>query len=89
MCIRDRFNTARIEALELDNLMEIAVATMHSAQARTESRGAHAREDNAERDDVHWLKHSLFYKKDQQLVYKPVRLKPLTVDSFEPKARVY
>ena len=83
------FNTARIEALELDNLMEIAVATMHSAQARTESRGAHAREDNAERDDVHWLKHSLFYKKDQQLVYKPVRLKPLTVDSFEPKARVY
>ena len=83
------FNTARVEALELDNLMEVAVATMHAAHARTESRGAHAREDFSERDDVNWLKHSLIYKQDQRLVYKPVRLQPLTVESFEPKARVY
>ena len=92
MQIKDKsqvFNTARVEALELDNLMEVAVATMHSAHARTESRGAHAREDFPERDDVNWLQHSLIYKDKQKLVYKPVRLTPLTVDSFEPKARVY
>ncbi len=83
------FNTARVEALELDNLMEVAVATMHAANARTESRGAHAREDFGERDDVNWLKHSLFYKQNNTLAYKPVRLKPLTVESFEPKKRVY
>ena len=83
------FNTARVEALELDNLIEVAVATMHSANARTESRGAHAREDFAERDDAKWLKHTLFYKENNQLTYKPVNLKPQTVESFEPKARVY
>jgi len=83
------FNTARVEALELDNLMEVAVATMHAANARTESRGAHAREDFGERDDIKWLKHSLFYKQNNMLTYKPVRLKPLTVESFEPKKRVY
>ena len=83
------FNTARVEALELDNLIEVAVATMHAAHNRTESRGAHAREDFAERDDTKWLVHSLFYKKNNRLTYKPVRLKPQTVESFEPKARVY
>ena len=83
------FNTARVEALELDNLIEVAVATMHSANNRTESRGAHAREDFAERDDTKWLVHSLFYKENNRLAYKPVRLKPQTVESFEPKARVY
>jgi succinate dehydrogenase / fumarate reductase, flavoprotein subunit len=83
------FNTARVEALELDNLIESAVATMHAANNRTESRGAHAREDFGARDDVAWLKHSLFYKQNNTLTYKPVRLKPLTVESFEPKARVY
>jgi succinate dehydrogenase / fumarate reductase, flavoprotein subunit len=83
------FNTARVEALELDNLIEVAVATMHSANARTESRGAHAREDFAERDDVKWLTHSLFHKENKRLSYKPVNLKPQTVESFEPKARVY
>ena len=83
------FNTARVEALELDNLIEVAVAAMHSANARHESRGAHAREDFAERDDESWLKHSLFYKENNTLRYKPVVLKQQTVESFEPKKRVY
>jgi succinate dehydrogenase / fumarate reductase, flavoprotein subunit len=83
------FNTARVEALELDNLVEVAMATMHAAHARTESRGAHAREDFSERDDVNWLSHSLFFKEGKQLRYKPVRLTPQTVPSFAPKARVY
>jgi succinate dehydrogenase / fumarate reductase flavoprotein subunit len=83
------FNTARVDALELDNLIEVALATMHAAEARTESRGAHAREDFSERDDVNWLKHSLYYRENNRLEYKGVRLKPQTVESFEPKARVY
>ncbi|MFW5432244.1 MAG: succinate dehydrogenase flavoprotein subunit [Methylophilaceae bacterium] len=83
------FNTALVEALELDNMIEVAVATMHAAHNRTESRGAHAREDFEDRDDKNWLTHSLYYKQGQKLTYKPVRLKPLTVKSFEPKARVY
>jgi succinate dehydrogenase / fumarate reductase flavoprotein subunit len=83
------FNTARVEALELDNLVEVALATMHAAEARTESRGAHAREDFSERDDKNWLTHSLYYREGHRLAYKPVRLKPQTVESFEPKARVY
>ena len=90
--IRDKsrvFNTARIEALELDNLIEVAQATMVAATARTESRGAHARDDFPQRDDQNWLRHSLYFRDGQRLDYKPVRLKPLTVESFPLKPRVY
>lgn len=90
--IRDKskvFNTARIEALELENMKEVATATMISAEARRESRGAHARDDYPQRDDVKWLKHTLFFSENNRLDYKPVRLKPLTVESFPPKARTY
>lgn len=83
------FNTACVEALELDNLIEVAQATMVSAAAREESRGGHARDDFPERDDDHWLKHSLYFSEGQKLDYKPVRLKPLSVESFPLKARVY
>ncbi|MCB1948580.1 succinate dehydrogenase flavoprotein subunit [Nitrosomonas sp.] len=83
------FNTARVEALELDNMKEVAMATMVSAEARRESRGAHARDDFPERDDDNWLKHTLFFSEGNRLDYKPVRLKPLTVDSFPPKKRTY
>ncbi|MCC6069278.1 succinate dehydrogenase flavoprotein subunit [Ferrovum sp. PN-J185] len=83
------FNTARIEALELENLIIVAEATLVSAEARKESRGAHARDDFKERDDKNWLKHSLWYQEGNRMDYKPVNLKPLTVESFEPKVRVY
>jgi succinate dehydrogenase / fumarate reductase flavoprotein subunit len=83
------FNTARIEAFELENLMEVALATIVSAAARHESRGAHSRVDFPERDDLHWLKHTLYYRESQRIDYKPVRMKPLTVESFPPKKREY
>jgi succinate dehydrogenase / fumarate reductase flavoprotein subunit len=83
------FNTARVEALELDNLVETAVSTMISADARHESRGAHDRSDYPSRDDAAWMKHTLWFKEGDKLEYKPVKLKPMTVESFEPKARVY
>jgi succinate dehydrogenase / fumarate reductase flavoprotein subunit len=83
------FNTARIEALELDNLIEVARASMISADARKESRGAHDRADFPKRDDANWLKHSLWFRDGDRLDYKPVHLKPLTAASFEPKVRTY
>lgn len=83
------FNTARIEAMELENLIEIGVATVTSALARTESRGAHSRIDYPERDDARWMRHSLFSLDGDKMDYKPVRMKPLTVDTFPPMKRTY
>lgn len=83
------FNTARVEALELENLMDVSIATVISAAARQESRGAHSRLDYPKRDDKKWLKHSLFFMAGHKLDYKPVRMKPLSVDPFPPKERVY
>jgi succinate dehydrogenase, flavoprotein subunit, E. coli/mitochondrial subgroup len=83
------FNTARIEALELENLMELALATVTSALGRTESRGAHTRVDYPERDDERWLRHTLFLRDGRTLDYKPVRMKPLTVETFPPQERTY
>lgn len=93
------FNTARIEALEVDNLMEVAQATMVSAAARTECRGAHMVDDYDRpaddpqyplgRNDDEWLKHTLWYSEGNRLDYKEVNLKPLTVESVPPKVRTF
>ena len=83
------FNTARVECLELQNLFEVAEATAIAAEARDESRGAHAREDFTERDDVNWLCHSMYYPGDKRVGKRDVNFKPKTVATFEPKARTY
>jgi succinate dehydrogenase / fumarate reductase flavoprotein subunit len=93
------FNTARVEALEVDNMMEAAQATMVSAAARKECRGAHTVDDYNRpaddatcplgRDDVNWLKHTLWDRASNSLSYKPVNLKPLTVASVPPKVRTF
>jgi succinate dehydrogenase / fumarate reductase, flavoprotein subunit len=90
------FNTARVEALEVENLIECARATMVSAAARRESRGAHTVNDYADtpecpngRNDEVWMKHSLWYSEGDRLDYKPVNLKPLTAESIPPKVRTF
>jgi succinate dehydrogenase / fumarate reductase flavoprotein subunit len=83
------FNTARIEALEVANLVEVARATMVSAEARKESRGAHANSDHDQRDDENWLRHTLWHSADNRLEYKPVHMQPLSVESVPPKARTF
>jgi succinate dehydrogenase / fumarate reductase flavoprotein subunit len=83
------FNTARIEALELENLFEVAEATAIAAEGRTESRGAHARDDFTERDDVNWLCHSIYYPDTKTLGKRAVNFAPKTVPVFEPKIRTY
>ena len=90
------FNTARIEALEVDNLIEAAQATIVSAAARHESRGAHTVNDYSDsaehpngRNDVDWHKHTLWYREGNRLSYKPVQMKPLTVDSVPLKVRTF
>ena len=83
------FNTDRVAALELDNLFATAYATALSAQERTESRGAHSREDYPDRDDQNWIKHILYFQHQNRLDYRPVNMTPHYVEPFLPKARVY
>ena len=83
------FNTARVEALEVENMIEAAKATIISAEARKESRGAHSHNDHPERDDETWMKHSLWFAENDRLDYKPVILKPSSVESFAPKKRTF
>ena len=83
------FNTARVEALELENLYQVACATAISAEARTESRGAHARNDYQQRDDENWLVHSLYSPIDRSVSKRAVNFAPTTMEAFPPKARSY
>jgi succinate dehydrogenase / fumarate reductase flavoprotein subunit len=83
------FNTARIEALELSNLMEVAEATAIAAEIRQESRGAHARNDFETRDDENWLCHSVFFPDDKSIGKRDVNFAPKTMKAFPPKIRVY
>ena len=83
------FKTARIEALEVENMLEVARATMVSAEARKESRGAHAQNAFEHRDDENWLRHTLWFSEGDRLDYKPVQMQPLTVESVPPKARTF
>ena len=81
------FNNALIEALEFDNMIAVSLATAQGAKVREESRGAHSREDYPKRDDENWLKHTLYYLDGDRITFRAVNLKPLTIDTFEPKER--
>ncbi|WFE68310.1 succinate dehydrogenase flavoprotein subunit [Thiomicrospira sp. R3] len=83
------FNLERVQAFELENLLSLGYATLHSALVRQESRGAHSRIDFPERDDQAWLKHTLYFEYNHSIDDKPVNLQPLSVDGFIPKPRVY
>ena len=83
------FNTARIEALEMQNLFEVAEATAITANERKESRGAHARDDFTERDDENWLKHSIYYADTKEVSKRDVNYRPKTVQAFQPMVRSY
>ena len=92
MFLKDKsatFNTARIEALEMQNLFEVAEATAITANERKESRGAHARDDHPERDDDNWLKHSIYYSETKEVSKRDVNYRPKTVQAFQPMVRSY
>ena len=83
------YNTQRIECLELDNLMETAIATAMAANFRTESRGAHSREDFTERDDANWLCHTIFDPRTEEMGRRKVNMTPKLREAFPPKERKY
>jgi len=83
------FNTARVEALELDSLLEVAEATAIAADTRTESRGAHSRYDYPDRDDENWLVHTVYLPEDKKIVKREVNFAPKQVEAFQPKVRTY